>query len=163
MKTLDLRQHQCPEPVVMTRRELLDNPSAPLAVLVGDDTARENICRLAETMGYGINVMESGDTLSLELTPGDGSTTAASPQSHDRTVLLLTTDVLGQGDDELGSVLMRNYLITLTEMERTPDTILLLNAGVKLASDGSDALEALENLKQRDPHLPPKKHGIAPM
>ncbi len=147
MKKLDLRDHQCPYPVVQTRKEMLDNPDAPLTVLVGDDTARDNVSRLAESMGYVLDIEETDGGFSLGLLPGGGARTAGKPRTvAGPTVTLVTADTLGQGDDELGRLLMKNYLFTLTEMETVPDRMLLINAAVKLACEGSDALEALDKI-----------------
>ena len=147
MKKLDLREHQCPYPVVQTRKEMLDNPDLPLTVLVGDDVARENVSRLAESMGYVINVDDTDGGYALGLTPESNPAAANNNQPvNGPTISLITADTLGQGNDELGHLLKKNYLFTLTEMDMVPDKILLLNAGVKLACEGSDALEALDKI-----------------
>ncbi len=147
MKKLDLRQHQCPYPVVQTRKEMLDNPELPLTVLVGDDVARDNVSRLAESMGYGVNVdaTEGGYALGLrpEATP---STDGVVAPAGGPTISLVTSDTMGSGDDELGQLLMKNYLFTLAEMDVVPDKMLLVNAAVKLACAGSDAIEALDKI-----------------
>ena len=147
MKELDLRAQQCPYPVVQTRKELLNNPEQPLTVLVGDETARDNVTRLATGMGFGIETATIDGGYSLALTRnGETAKEQESPAVTGKTIALIDSDCLGRGDDELGHILMKNYLITLTEMEQVPDKMLLLNAGVKLACAGSDAIEALEKI-----------------
>jgi len=147
MKTLDLRQHQCPYPVVRTRKELLENPDAPLTVLVGDDVARDNISRLAESMGYRIDISKVEGGFSLGLIQGEQNKAGEELQQiSGKTVAFITADTMGQGDDELGRLLLKNYLFTLTEMETVPDKILFVNSAVKLACTGSDALETLEKI-----------------
>ncbi|PLY03062.1 MAG: sulfurtransferase-like selenium metabolism protein YedF [Desulfuromonas sp.] len=147
MKTLDMRKHQCPYPVVQTRKAMLDDPESPLTVLVGDETARENVSRLAESMGYSIDTEENDDTYTLSLAPGEVKKEEAASQTiSGKTVTLITSELMGRGDDELGHILMKNYLVTLTEMADAPDKMLLVNSGVKLACTGSDAIEALEKL-----------------
>jgi len=147
MKKLDLRAHQCPYPVVQTRKAMLDSPDTPMTVLVGDDTARDNISRLAESMGYVIDIDETESGFALGLSPGVPSESIDDTRSvSGKTVALITADTMGQGDDDLGRILMKNYLFTLTEMETLPDKILLVNAAVKLACEKSDALEALEQI-----------------
>lgn len=147
MKTLDLREHQCPYPVVQTRKELLENPAAPLTVLVGDDVARDNISRLAESMGYQIDIGATEGGFSLGLIQGEQNKKGEEMQKiSGKTVAFITADTMGQGDDDLGRLLLKNYLFTLTEMATIPDKILFVNGGVKLACEGSDALEALEKI-----------------
>ena len=56
---------------------------------------------------------------------------------------------MGNGDDEFGRVLMRNFLTTLLEMDPLPDIILFVNSGIDLTTEGSDVLEALQTLVSR--------------
>jgi len=61
----------------------------------------------------------------------------------------VTSDRLGDGPEELGRLLMKNFIITLLESTELPDKILFVNRGVLLATEGSDLLEALEKLGNR--------------
>ena len=146
MKTLDCRAQKCPHPVVEARRLLLSEPGLPVTVLVGDDTARENVSRLARSEGYEIRVSETEGGFALALTPGEKPAGIAAPAVRGKTVAFVTADVMGSGSDELGRLLLKNFLFTLAELESVPDVILFVNAGVKLACRGSEALDALEKL-----------------
>ena len=42
---------------------------------------------------------------------------------------------------------MRGFLYTLTEQENKPETLILMNDGVRLAGEGSDSLENLQKLE----------------
>lgn len=64
-------------------------------------------------------------------------------------VLLITSETLGRGNDELGRTLMVKYLRTLAAAERLPATLVLMNAGVRLALDGSPVLDALREIERR--------------
>ena len=41
---------------------------------------------------------------------------------------------MGEGEDELGKILIKGFIYALTEMETLPKTVLLYNKGVFLAS-----------------------------
>lgn len=148
MNTLDCRDLKCPHPVVEARKQLLDTPGQPLQVLVGDDVARENVTRMAVSMGYATKDETVEGGFSLTLAPGDEvpAEAAESAPVQGITVLYINSDQMGQGSEELGQVLMKNYLFTLTELTTLPDQMYLVNGGVKLACKGSDVLEALEAL-----------------
>jgi selenium metabolism protein YedF len=63
-------------------------------------------------------------------------------------ILVVSSDIMGRGDAELGNILVRAFFHTLGEVEPLPQTIIFFNAGVKLACQGSpglDDLRALEN------------------
>lgn len=152
MRKLDYRQFQCPHPVVETRKELLAAPGEPLEILVGDRMACDNIARLAASQGYNFAEQSLGDDSAgflLTLTPAGQpkepvatSTTGVSG----KTVVFCHSDQMGSGDAELGHILLKNYFITLTEVDSPPQQILFVNAGVKLTCAGSEALEALNSL-----------------
>jgi selenium metabolism protein YedF len=150
MKTIDCRGQQCPQPVIQTRQKLLAEPSTPLAVLVDDQACRENVSRLAQTMGYQVKADEQDAVTRLELTPGEvpASAAAVEPRSGP-TILFIGADQMGQGDPELGRILMKNYLFTLDETDRTPDAIYCVNSGVKLTVNGSEILEPLKSLAEK--------------
>ncbi|TLM78486.1 MAG: sulfurtransferase-like selenium metabolism protein YedF [Actinobacteria bacterium] len=60
--------------------------------------------------------------------------------------ILVMTDRMGTGDDELGRLLMRNFLYSLARAETPPAAVLLSNGGVRLACEGSDSLDDLRLL-----------------
>lgn len=146
MKILDCREHKCPHPVVEARKVLLAEPGVPLTVLVGDEAARENVSRLASRQGYQVLVERAEGGFALKLSPGERPVEAAGPSVQGKTVAFISSDAMGNGSDELGRILLKNFLFTLTELETIPDVFLFVNAGVKLTTEGSEALEALEKL-----------------
>lgn len=64
-------------------------------------------------------------------------------------VVVISGDVMGRGDDQLGHVLLRNYLHTLTEATPRPTTLAFFNNGVKLVAEGSPVLEDLACLEEQ--------------
>jgi selenium metabolism protein YedF len=67
-------------------------------------------------------------------------------EERKKTVLVLNSDKLGAGDDELGSLLIDNFLRTIAFEDNPPQEIVCYNAGVKLAAAGSTAIPFLEAL-----------------
>ncbi len=68
-------------------------------------------------------------------------------------VLVLSSDTLGRGNEELGNVLMRSFLHTLAVSSRKPEVIIFYNTAVKLAISGSDVLEDLKQLENEGVRL----------
>ena len=64
-------------------------------------------------------------------------------------IILISTDVLGKGDRKLGETLMEAFIYTLVDSNPRPQKIILLNEGVKLATDDSPVFEALEVLQNK--------------
>ncbi|MEJ2200284.1 MAG: sulfurtransferase-like selenium metabolism protein YedF [Desulfuromonadaceae bacterium] len=148
MKTLDCRQLACPAPVLETRKQIQAEPDTAFSVLVGDDIARQNVSRLATTLGYQVSTQPSHGGFSLLLTPaGQTPPESAGTESEQENILIyIASDCMGHGDDELGRLLMHNFLGTLTELNPPPATVLFVNSGVKLTTEGSEVLTTLEKL-----------------
>jgi selenium metabolism protein YedF len=61
-------------------------------------------------------------------------------------VVFICTDSIGHGDEELGRKLAGSFLYSLARTEPKPAAVLLMNAGVRLACEGSPALDDLRLL-----------------
>jgi selenium metabolism protein YedF len=68
-------------------------------------------------------------------------------------VVAISNEAMGRGDEDLGKVLMRSYLHTLTEVEPRPDAIVFFNGGVRLGMDDSTALDDLRAISARGTRL----------
>jgi selenium metabolism protein YedF len=64
-------------------------------------------------------------------------------------VMLIASDRFGDGPEELGRLLMKNFIITLLDVAEAPDRMLFVNTGIFLTTEGSEVLEALEKLGNR--------------
>ncbi|MEJ1730210.1 sulfurtransferase-like selenium metabolism protein YedF, partial [Escherichia coli] len=61
---------------------------------------------------------------------------------------LITTDKLGKGSDDLGRILMKSFLYTLSEKKPYPCFMIFLNSGVKLTTEGSESIDDLMKLEE---------------
>jgi selenium metabolism protein YedF len=67
-------------------------------------------------------------------------------QARRRTLVLVATDRLGKGDDELGRNIVINFVKTMNEMGEDLWRLVLVNGGVKLAVEGAEVLPHLQGL-----------------
>jgi len=63
--------------------------------------------------------------------------------------VFITSDRIGHGDDELGAVLMKNFLYSLARNAELPAAVMLMNRGVRLACEGSASLDDLALLAEK--------------
>lgn len=158
-KTLDVRTLDCPKPVIETKKAIAEKDITQLEVLIGNPTARENLKRFAETTGFDYEITDNGDgtyTLVIDKT-GDISPDAksfepvcdvqTSIERKGKTYLILS-DKLGKGEDELGKILIKGFLYTLTQAEPYPEKILLLNSAVRLSTENAETIEHLKSLTE---------------
>lgn len=162
--TIDARGQACPGPVILLKRALEKGESALFDVIVDNEAARENVSRFAIKKGCTV-VASQGAVPDIHVTVaspretsaeagdkhvlGPGATSAVTPSSRASElplVVLIESDRLGVGNDELGALLLRGFLYALTEREDQPDAVILMNHGVFLAIEGSDSLANLRKL-----------------
>jgi selenium metabolism protein YedF len=150
---LDCRGQACPQPVLKTREIVDQGDVLQLTVLVDNEAARENVSRFLERSGYQVQVTGEGSDLAVTGTrkeegPGQAAADTGAEAQLRKILVLVGTDRLGTGDDELGRKLIVNFINTLKEMGRELWSLVLLNAGVKLAVAGSEVLPSLKDLEQ---------------
>lgn len=156
-KSIDLRGLACPQPVVLTRKALLEVGVDCVHAVVDRDVPAENIQRMARSQGWESRVEQQGDQFHLTLTRGENAVaqTAARPliaasatQGQPRVVVFVTSNVFGEGDEKLGQILMKAFIKTLKDLENRPQKAIFANLGVRLTTEGSDLISDLRALEQ---------------
>ncbi len=153
MKKVDCRGLNCPEPVLLTKKALSDQPGRALDVIVDNETARENVLRFVRNQGRKAE-WQKEDNFFLITVSSDTKQKAPEVQpvetvnSAEHVVIFIATDEMGVGSRELGKMLMRNFIYTLTKRDILPRAIVFMNSGVKLSVIDSPVAEELEVLEQ---------------
>jgi selenium metabolism protein YedF len=146
---VDVRGQACPVPVVRTR-DALNTGAADVEVLVDNTTSRDNVCRFASSRGCGIEVLEEEGVFRIRISNPSGQRDAEpeekASENGQRTVVVLSEDIMGRGSPELGRILVKAFLNTLAENDPPPWRLVLFNRGVMLALEGEDTVQALSNL-----------------
>ncbi len=153
-REIDCRGMLCPKPVILTKKALDEmKEDEQILTIVDNEVARENMSKLFTNLGYNFEVEEKDDLFyirgvkgSSEVVKDDSSSDIQ--YSSGNTVVLFDKDMLGHGNDELGKVLVKGFIYTLTEFENKPKTLLFINGGIKLTTEGSEVLEDLKILKE---------------
>lgn len=154
-RELDCRGLSCPQPVLETKKALEGMGPGDLRVIVDNEAACTNVRNFAQAQGCTVEVHPSGGEFHLLIhrAEAQGSSLSqptvvcASPDTRD-TVVLISSEVLGRGDDDLGRILMAAYLDTLSQFAKRISHVILMNSGVKLAVEGSQVLEQLRGLEK---------------
>ena len=152
---IDCRGLACPQPVLETKKALEAPGAEEVRMLVDNPSSKENVKRFAESQGHQVSITEEKGVFELRIRKGKGK--EGSESSGRRTegvqcsvsselVVFIDTDSLGRGSEELGRILMSSFLQTLGQSEVHPQKVILINGGVKLACDGSEVLEDLQEL-----------------
>ena len=153
---VDAMGDNCPIPVIKTKKALdALTESAIVEVSVDNEIALQNVIKMANqkelsTTSETINEnhfiirIQYGDVESQEVQKEE---ILCKVDKEEKTVVVLSSDKMGEGNDDLGKVLIKGFIYALTQLDKYPKSILLYNSGVKLSSEGSDSIEDLKILE----------------
>ncbi|MCI6738008.1 MAG: sulfurtransferase-like selenium metabolism protein YedF [Intestinibacter sp.] len=160
---IDARGDQCPIPVIKTKKALseMTQPSI-ISVSVDNEIAVQNLSKMAKQkkLEYSCEKINQQHYV-IKIKTGDLSEAKQDqvekakneqgevcyPDRKTNTVVVLSSNQMGQGSEELGEILMKGFIFALTELDELPSTVLLYNSGVKLSTEGSKSIEDLKTLQ----------------
>lgn len=168
MATIDVRGLSCPAPLVKTKKALSQARPGDTLQIAGDgDIPRENLKNYLRELGISFQEMQVGNQewILAFIVPGTEALGKAQevpvrdfcpnpalqesePGNNGAYTVVVRSACMGQGDEELGRLLMKSYLNVLPDLDRKPAKICLYNEGVKLSAQGSPVLESLQKLEE---------------
>ncbi|HHI67698.1 MAG TPA: sulfurtransferase-like selenium metabolism protein YedF, partial [Planctomycetes bacterium] len=158
---VDARGLPCPQPVLLTRKALMELGEEGVVTVVVDSAAsRDNVMRFAESQGCTVQVEEPEEglweiVLAKGFACGIPEKKKAAPGGDEEgrdgagVVVYVNGPGMGRGDEELGEVLIKGFLGTLKEVEPLPTHLVFVNEGVRLTVEGSRVLEEIGGLEKK--------------
>ncbi|MDD4160185.1 MAG: sulfurtransferase-like selenium metabolism protein YedF [Synergistaceae bacterium] len=148
MEIVDARRLDCPQPVILTKAAV-EKGARTFAVWVDNEVAASNVTRFLESKGFTVN-KEYGETSIVLEAKSDSSKEAGSHSEKKKTTgIMFVSDKIGAESGGLGDVLMKSYLGTLAQSEKTPSVVALMNNAVKMAVSGSSCYDYLCELSAK--------------
>ena len=144
MHIIDCKGLACPKPVINTKKYFDSIENGAAQVIVDNEIAKNNILKLANSNNIESN-FEFKDNLFIINLKKVGN--IEKKINEDTNVILIGKDKLGDGNDTLGTALMKSYIYALSESDKKPTHLLFLNGGVKLTIEDSEVLESLKILQ----------------
>jgi selenium metabolism protein YedF len=161
MKSVDTRGLTCPAPLIRTRQGLTEAaPGETVQVIIDNSTSLSNVKRYLSDNKLPFTVKEEGEIAIVTVVRGEKAEISANeteyceisapaPPGRRNTVVAVTSERMGSGDDELGTKLMVSFFRTLVMVEPAPASVVFYNTGVKLALDDSPVLEHIRELIEK--------------
>lgn len=153
---------QCPIPVIKTKKALAELTEASIVeVSVDNEIAVQNLSKMAKQKKLEYTCEKISDQHYVIKIKADKVDSVEAPVKEEaaqeaevcypdrktNTVVVLSSDKMGEGSEELGKILMKGFIFALTELDELPKTVLLYNSGVKLSTTGSNSIEDLKTLQ----------------
>ena len=147
---LDCRGLACPAPVLQTKELIEKENPGLIKVMVDNEASKQNVSRFLESQKFKVSVNTDGKDFHVI---GQRDFADAVPEipvaeepatEEQKIMVMIATDRMGYGDDELGQKLMVNFIKTLKEMGDELWRLVFVNNGVKLTIGGSEVLPLLK-------------------
>lgn len=139
----------CPEPVINTKKYFDSINQGEGTVIVDNEVAKNNIIKFAKNNNYLSEIIKKESELYYIKVVKEACNTKDKDLLNDGYTILVTTDKLGEGSEELGKILMKSYFYALSESDKLPTDIIFLNSGVFLTTEGSQILNILEDMSKK--------------
>lgn len=155
-KQIDLIGKRCPEPVILTKKALDEHPDVTeWEIFLDNNIAVQNVKKLVSSFGYIVQEenREENTLLSVfcavdKAKKEEQEEVLESTKQRSTAVVAVSSDQMGEGEEELGKVLLKGFLYALAKQDCYPQAIVFYNKGILLACEGSSSLEDLKELSK---------------
>lgn len=153
MVTVNAMGDNCPIPVIKTKKAMqaLTGPET-IEVLVDNEIAVQNVTKLAKEQGGEVSSEKLGEkeykvTIKMQGVPAVDAEVVCTPDQKGDLIVVVSSDRMGTGNDELGKVLIKGFIYAVTQLDTLPKEMLFYNGGATLTTEGSDSIEDLKSLE----------------
>ncbi|MDS0528106.1 sulfurtransferase-like selenium metabolism protein YedF [Clostridium sp. SHJSY1] len=146
MKKIDCTGLQCPTPVTKVKKYFDSIGEGEAIVLLDNEIANGNVTRYAMNHGYHVESMEKGSVYEVII---EKRGCLEILEENKETSILISSDKFGDGNDKVGDTLMMKYIDVISEEDQLPNSLIFVNSGVKLVSEGSKVIEGIRLLEEK--------------
>jgi selenium metabolism protein YedF len=155
MQSVNGKGLQCPQPLILTRKALKNClPGETLKIECDNQTACQNILTYLKDQSLDPKGTEKDGIFLIEVinqqnekAAENGSYSLSPGICSSAYVVVISSDRMGEGDPQLGAILMKGFLNALHEQPVLPTHLIFYNSGVKLVVKESGVVTSLQELE----------------
>lgn len=159
MRTVDTRGQLCPAPLIAAKKALKEALEGEIFyVLTDNGISYNNLMRFLRDNKTDVTSGEKEGVWTLTVRKQSGSMVMARPEDYcppevahfekGDFIVVISSDRMGEGDDDLGRLLIGNFIKAVKDLDKLPAAIVFYNKGVTLAVNGSEHVEHLRQLEK---------------
>ena len=158
MKPIDALGKPCPIPVIEAKKALAEQETTGVLVRVDNIVAVQNLEKMAGGYGYVFSyTTNAADSFEVTISKDGKAAPEVKPaqsqsvqggESSGGLVVVISKNTMGQGSEELGAILIKGFIYSLTELPTLPQTIIFFNSGAFLTSDGANTINDLKAMEE---------------
>lgn len=115
-------------------------------IIVENNLEKSNVIRFAMHKGYQVEQCYNDDEFLIHIEKRGCLDIETEEEIFS---ILIMSDKLGTGNNDVGKKLMKEYFEALNECNKLPKEIMLINEGVKLVQNDSEVLEDIKLLYKK--------------
>ena len=159
MRIVDTKGQLCPVPLIAAKKALKETAAGESFIVLTDNkTSFENLSRFLKDNKAEFEIIETAGVWTLTITKKNGVETDIKAEEYCAPVIshfekgnyivAITSDKMGEGDAELGHLLIGNFIKALKDLDKLPQHIVFYNKGVTLATKDSEVIEHIKDLEK---------------
>jgi selenium metabolism protein YedF len=159
MRIVDTKGQLCPAPLIATKRALKETTVGESFVLLIDNLISfNNVSRFLKDNKTGFQSTEAGGVWTLTITRSaediaqvnveDYCTDSIAHFQKGNFIIVITSDKMGEGDPDLGQLLMTNFIKAVKDLDMLPRKMVFYNKGVTLVTKTSPLADHLLDLEK---------------
>ena len=148
MDIINVLGKPCPIPVVEAKRALKNTMiGQEIHLLVDNDISAQNLEKMAAGMGMPCTCQNQDDgNILVTIVKTAEAAAADADKNNGFLTVVIGKNTMGEGNDELGAILLKGFIYALTELKKAPQNIVFYNSGVTLTTEGSNVITDLKTL-----------------
>lgn len=144
MEKINAKGLACPKPVIITKQKLDEMTEGTVEVQTDNQVCVNNLEKYAKGQGFEFDYKKFADDDFLVTIVKSKDSVATEVKSEEDFTLAITSNTMGGGDEELGKILIKSFVYTVSQTKPLPKTIVFYNKGVFLTCEGSEVLDDLK-------------------
>lgn len=160
MRIVDTKGQPCPAPLIAAKKALNETPDGGSFIILTDNkTSFDNLRRFLSDNNAKFTSSESAGTWEMTVTKISGKAEMTKAEVYcsgeiphftkGNFVIAFSSDKMGDGDDDLGHLLIANFIKAIKDLDVMPSRMVFYNKGVFLGSVDSPVapyLREIENM-----------------
>ncbi len=159
MRIINTKGQLCPAPLIATKRALKETDEGDSFIVETDNKVSfSNISRYLKDNHIIFAAGESEGLWKITITRGASGLKDTKPEEYCAPeiphfnkgdfVVAFTSDRMGQGSDELGELLLNNFVKAVKDLDALPSKMVFYNSGVMIGSEDSPVVNNLRELEK---------------
>jgi selenium metabolism protein YedF len=159
MRVVDTKGQLCPAPLIAAKRALKETAEdESFIVLTDNKTSFDNLKRFLKDNKTEFQVSVTGGVWALTIKKTTGELIKPNVEEYcapvvthfekGSYVVVISSDKMGEGDEQLGLLLMTTFINAIKDLDELPQKLLFYNNGVKLVTNNSPVIETLRDLEK---------------